>query len=228
MIARSKRVHDKALRLLRDTILRDQNHPSVFAWSVANEPDVATPRRASRSTSARRSTLVHEMDPSRLAAVDLAGYPSIAAAAGLARVRRDRAELVLRLVPRPERRAGRPRGPARPSSTRRTPTGPTRRCSSRSSAPRPTAAARSTRRAPTSSSPTCCATTWTSTTRRTRSSTARSSGSCATSACSPAGTASTPSRRRRCSRRAWSTSTGNMKPAFDDVSQMFGDTPPLR
>jgi len=75
-IARSKRVHDKALRLLRDTILRDQNHPSVFAWSVANEPD-PRPRDQEQRYYNDAVKLVHDMDPSRLAAIDLAAYPSI-------------------------------------------------------------------------------------------------------------------------------------------------------
>jgi beta-glucuronidase len=75
-IARSKRVHDKALRLLRDTIIRDENHPSVFAWSVANEPD---PRPRSREAQYFHEAvdLVHEIDPTRLAAIDLAGYPGM-------------------------------------------------------------------------------------------------------------------------------------------------------
>jgi beta-glucuronidase len=75
-VARSGKVHDKALRLLRDTILRDQNHPAVFAWSVANEPD---PRPRDREQQYYRDAvkLVHDMDPSRLAAIDLAAYPSI-------------------------------------------------------------------------------------------------------------------------------------------------------
>ena len=75
VIARSKRVHDKALRLLRDTILRDQNHPSVFAWSVANEP-APNPKAREQEYFRKAADLVHEMDPSRLAAIDLAGYPS--------------------------------------------------------------------------------------------------------------------------------------------------------
>jgi beta-glucuronidase len=74
-IARSKRVHDKALRLLRDTILRDQNHPSVFAWSVANEP-ASNPKAREQVYFRQAADLVHEMDPTRLAAVDLAGYPA--------------------------------------------------------------------------------------------------------------------------------------------------------
>jgi beta-glucuronidase len=74
-IARSGRVHDKALRLLRDTILRDQNHPSVFAWSVANEP-ASNPKSREQDYFRQAARLVHEMDPSRLAAVDLAGYPA--------------------------------------------------------------------------------------------------------------------------------------------------------
>ena len=75
-IARSKRIHDKALRLLRDTIARDENHPSVFAWSVANEPD-PRPRGREAEYVPEAVDLVHELDPTRLAAVDLAGYPGM-------------------------------------------------------------------------------------------------------------------------------------------------------
>jgi beta-glucuronidase len=77
-VTRSKLVHDKALRLLRDTILRDQNHPSVFVWSVANEPD-PRPRGREQQYYAEAVKLVHKMDPSRLAAIDLAAYPSMPA-----------------------------------------------------------------------------------------------------------------------------------------------------
>jgi len=76
VVERSRRVHDKALRLLRDTILRDQNHPSVFVWSVANEPE-PRPRDQEQKYYRDAVKLVHEMDPSRLAAIDLAAFPSI-------------------------------------------------------------------------------------------------------------------------------------------------------
>jgi beta-glucuronidase len=73
---RSERVRAKALSYVAAAIRRDQNHPSVFAWSVANEPD-ERPGAAERDYFAKAARLVHRMDPSRLAAVDLAGYSTI-------------------------------------------------------------------------------------------------------------------------------------------------------
>jgi beta-glucuronidase len=75
-IVRSRAVRAKAIGYLRASIARDQNHPSVFAWSVANEPD---PRPASpeRHYMANAVRTVHRLDPTRLAAVDLAGYPNM-------------------------------------------------------------------------------------------------------------------------------------------------------
>jgi beta-glucuronidase len=74
-VVRSKAVRQKALQYVRAAIARDQNHPSVFAWSVANEPN-PRPGHSERSYFAQALRLVHSLDPTRLAAVDLAGYPS--------------------------------------------------------------------------------------------------------------------------------------------------------
>ena len=48
---------------LRELISRDRNHPSVIAWSVANEPDTAEP--AARGYFAPLVSAVRELDPSR-------------------------------------------------------------------------------------------------------------------------------------------------------------------
>lgn len=74
---RQRSVRDKGLRMLEEMIRRDWNHPSVFVWSVANE----LPTRI--STGQRRylesaSSLVRRLDPTRLSAIDFAGYPSAA------------------------------------------------------------------------------------------------------------------------------------------------------
>jgi beta-glucuronidase len=74
--ARSQTVRTKALGYLRAAIDRDQNHPSVFAWSVANEPD-PKPGKSEQSYFSNAIKIVRKMDPTRLAAVDLAGYPSM-------------------------------------------------------------------------------------------------------------------------------------------------------
>jgi beta-glucuronidase len=74
---RQRSVRDKGLRMLEEMIRRDWNHPSVFVWSVANE----LPTRI--STGQRRyleaaSSLTSRLDPTRLSAIDFAGYPSAA------------------------------------------------------------------------------------------------------------------------------------------------------
>ncbi len=75
-IATSKAVRAKALGLLRAAIARDQNHASVFAWSAANEPD-PRPKRPERDYFNKAVATIHRLDPTRLAAVDLAGYPNM-------------------------------------------------------------------------------------------------------------------------------------------------------
>jgi beta-glucuronidase len=51
------------LAAIRELISRDRNHPSVIAWSVANEPDTAEP--ASRGYFAPLVSAVRELDPTR-------------------------------------------------------------------------------------------------------------------------------------------------------------------
>ena len=51
------------LAALRELVARDRNHPSVIAWSVANEPDTAEP--GARDYFAPLVSAVRELDPSR-------------------------------------------------------------------------------------------------------------------------------------------------------------------
>ncbi len=51
------------LAALRELIARDHNHPSVIAWSIANEPDTAEP--AAREYFAPLVSAVRELDPTR-------------------------------------------------------------------------------------------------------------------------------------------------------------------
>jgi beta-glucuronidase len=51
------------LAAIRELISRDRNHPSVIAWSIANEPDTAEP--ASRGYFAPLVSAVRELDPTR-------------------------------------------------------------------------------------------------------------------------------------------------------------------
>ena len=51
------------LAALHELIARDRNHPSVIAWSIANEPDTAEP--AARGYFAPLAAAVRELDPGR-------------------------------------------------------------------------------------------------------------------------------------------------------------------
>ncbi|HTA04219.1 MAG TPA: beta-glucuronidase [Streptosporangiaceae bacterium] len=51
------------LAAIRELIARDRNHPSVVAWSIANEPDTAEP--AARDYFAPLVSAARELDPSR-------------------------------------------------------------------------------------------------------------------------------------------------------------------
>ena len=65
------RVRRNAVRANREMVLRDRNHPSIFAWSVANElPDVVGPGQAAFIGGAARA--VRRADPTRLVALDRA------------------------------------------------------------------------------------------------------------------------------------------------------------
>ncbi len=71
-----KSVRDKGLAYLRDTILRDQNHASVVTWSIANELP-SRPTFGQERYIAAASRLIRQMDPTRLSAIDIAGYPQV-------------------------------------------------------------------------------------------------------------------------------------------------------
>ena len=73
--AQLRRSRRKALSYLHDTIVADGNHASVLAWSVANEPP---PRPTSQELGYYRDAInmVHRLDPTRLAAVDIQSYPT--------------------------------------------------------------------------------------------------------------------------------------------------------
>jgi len=75
-VIKLKSVRDKGLAYLRDTIVRDQNHPSVLAWSIGNElPSRPTFGQERYIASAIR--MAREMDPTRLKALDISGYPQV-------------------------------------------------------------------------------------------------------------------------------------------------------
>ena len=75
---RRKKVRSKGLSYLEATIRRDQNHPSVFAWSIANELQSRVTRSQDRYIKDAKVT-AKRLDPTRLTAIDFAGYPSVGA-----------------------------------------------------------------------------------------------------------------------------------------------------
>jgi beta-glucuronidase len=68
-------VRQKALDYLAATIKRDENHPSVIAWSIGNELP-ATPGRGQAAYIHEAVELAHELDPTRPVALAFAGYPT--------------------------------------------------------------------------------------------------------------------------------------------------------
>jgi beta-glucuronidase len=73
MVSRVRRV---GLYLLRQTIRRDRNHPSVFVWSVGNENTSRPGAGFSRYVREAKRT-VRSLDPTRLVGLAFPGYPTI-------------------------------------------------------------------------------------------------------------------------------------------------------
>jgi beta-glucuronidase len=72
--AKSK-VRAKALSYLTDTVARDQNHPSVLTWAIGNEMPTRVGSGQQRYIR-DAATLLKKIDPTRLRALDYAGYPT--------------------------------------------------------------------------------------------------------------------------------------------------------
>jgi beta-glucuronidase len=72
---RRRSVRQKGLDYLAAAIKRDQNHPSVIAWSIGNELP-AQPGRGQRAYIRDAVALAHRLDPTRPVALALAGYPT--------------------------------------------------------------------------------------------------------------------------------------------------------
>jgi beta-glucuronidase len=68
-------VRQKALDYLATTIRRDENHPSVLAWSIGNELP-PSPGQGQHEYIRAAVALAHRLDPTRPVALDLAGYPT--------------------------------------------------------------------------------------------------------------------------------------------------------
>ena len=72
---RDPAVRQKGLDYLAAAIKRDQNHPSVIAWSIGNELP-ATPGRGQRAYIREAVSLAHRLDPTRPVGIAFAGYPT--------------------------------------------------------------------------------------------------------------------------------------------------------
>ncbi|HLJ04476.1 MAG TPA: glycoside hydrolase family 2 TIM barrel-domain containing protein [Solirubrobacteraceae bacterium] len=75
----------RAMQMLRQNILTNENHPSVLLWSIGNE----LPEPLSASGTAyisAMSTLAHALDPTRPVGMAVSAWPGLACQAGLAPV----------------------------------------------------------------------------------------------------------------------------------------------
>jgi beta-glucuronidase len=74
-ISAKKSIRSKGLKYLRALVERDQNHPSVLTWSIGNEMPTRVGTGQQRYIRGAASVL-HKIDPTRLRALDYAGYPN--------------------------------------------------------------------------------------------------------------------------------------------------------
>jgi beta-glucuronidase len=69
-------VRNKALRMLRTEIDRDQNHPSVIVWSIGNE-NASRPGTGLRKYIRKAERTVKDRDPTRLIGLATSGFPTV-------------------------------------------------------------------------------------------------------------------------------------------------------
>ena len=69
-------IRARALRMLRQTITRDYNHPSVMVWSLGNE-NASRPKRGLRRYIRVATRTARRMDPTRLVGLAISGYPTV-------------------------------------------------------------------------------------------------------------------------------------------------------
>jgi len=69
-------IRAKALRMLREEILRDRNHPSVMLWSVGNE-NASRPKAGLRTYIQKAKQTAKQLDPTRLVGLDISGFPTV-------------------------------------------------------------------------------------------------------------------------------------------------------
>ena len=69
-------VRNKALRMLREEIVRDANHPSVAVWSIGNE-NASRPGTGLRKYIRKAERTVGDMDSTRLIGLATSGFPTV-------------------------------------------------------------------------------------------------------------------------------------------------------
>jgi len=69
-------VRNKALRMLREEITRDYNHPSVMVWSIGNE-NASRPKRGFQHYILKAAHTVEKLDPTRLVGLATSGFPTV-------------------------------------------------------------------------------------------------------------------------------------------------------
>ena len=74
--SRTTRVRRRSLRILREMVLRDRNHPSVVVWSVGNE-NTSKPGAGFRRYVRQAKRAAKRLDPTRLVGLAFPGYPTI-------------------------------------------------------------------------------------------------------------------------------------------------------
>jgi beta-glucuronidase len=69
-------IRNRALRMLREEILRDYDHPSVMVWSLGNE-NASRPKRGLQRYIREAAGLARRLDPARLTGIAVSGYPTV-------------------------------------------------------------------------------------------------------------------------------------------------------
>lgn len=69
-------IRARALRMLRELVTRDYNHPSVLVWSLGNE-NASRPQRGLQRYIRLASRTVKSIDRTRLTGIAISGYPTV-------------------------------------------------------------------------------------------------------------------------------------------------------
>jgi beta-glucuronidase len=69
-------IRARAVRMLREMITRDYNHPSVMLWSLGNE-NASRPKRGLQRYIRIATRTARRMDPTRLTGIAISGYPTV-------------------------------------------------------------------------------------------------------------------------------------------------------